>query len=164
MRRVGESGIFSEWKIQQEYTLNVVCYWSRMVSVASFFVWVKHVQIKVCFSKLSIETVCLSLTVKAAGVCLFVCFFLFIHTSIFVWDLWNELCLSGRLADHLAWQTLKCWTLQNVLLYFSDLPCLLYRHHWLLPFYTAFTDLDLQGATRSAQSKTYWLHFLPLFI
>ena len=84
--------------------------------------------------------------------------------------------LAGRLASRLAslllsirpyclaWQKLDCWTLHaNFSTKFFH-TCHAYRHHWPEPFYTTFSDLNLGvRVTRSAQSKTSCLHFLPHF-
>ena len=37
------------------------------------------------------------------------------------------------------------------------------RRHWLLPFYTTFSDWLWLRVTRSVQSKTCWLHFFTHF-
>ena len=48
-----------------------------------------------------------------------------------------------RLAGHVVWQKLSHWTSHAN--YSTKLvhTCHTYRHHYLLPFYTTFTDLDL---------------------
>ena len=82
-----------------------------------------------------------------------------------MFDPYNESCLAGCKSIRLSCKAKKLylWTLH------ADCSTNLlhtYRHCWLLPFYTTFTDLDLalgsQGQHK-AQSKMYWLHFLPHF-
>ena len=67
----------------------------------------------------------------------------FIHTRIRWIYVMSCVLQAGRLAAHLAMQKLKHRTLHancsTKLLHIYHA----HRHHWLLPFYTAFTDLDL---------------------
>ena len=42
--------------------------------------------------------------------------------------------------------------------------CCAYGYHWLLPYYATFSDLDLTGITRSAQSKSCWFIFPTCFL
>ena len=51
-----------------------------------------------------------------------------------------------------------------LLFHFSPHPMSDYRHHWLLPFYPTYTDLDLAwGSQGHRKSKTYWFHFSHTF-
>ena len=84
-------------------------------------------------------------SLSQTGISCNICFF-FIHMSIMWICVMSQACLSGRpaseLTGSLVWQKLLCWMLHT---YFSTTffhTCHAYRHHWLLPFYTTFTDLD----------------------
>ena len=76
----------------------------------------------------------------------------------------SRVCPSVLLSGwpgHLGWQKLWGWTLQaNCSLKFLH-TCYAYRHHWLQPFYTTFTDLYLAWVSQG-QGKAKPLGFIFL--
>ena len=85
---------------------------------------------------------------------------LWIHMSI----IWIYVKGRFRPAGHLVWPKLSAAYYTNFSTQFFFHTCRTYRHNWLLPFYTTFTDLVLcLGVIWSVQSKTSWLHFLTHF-
>ena len=73
-------------------------------------------------------------------------------------------CVSVVLI-HLARRKLECWTLHTNFLTKLLHTCHAYRHHWFLPFYITFSDLERTslGVTRSAQSKPVDFIFSYIF-
>ena len=77
----------------------------------------------------------------------------------------NELCLAGRSASWpficLAWQKHWCWTVHPNCLIKFFLTWHACRYHWLLPFYTTFSALDLAWGSQD-QLKTKPIGFICL--
>ena len=93
---------------------------------------------------------------------------LFSYTSYFIHMSITWIYVMSYLwpSVHLAWHKLLHWTLYaNRWTIFFHICCC-YIHHWLLPFYTTFTDLELawgsQGLRKARPVDFIFLHTFHL--